>query len=117
MTQQTAIDYSTLENHALNVEVAKRLGLTFRAYDGVEVLVTGQGYASWVYKSWATDANEALGLLDHVVDCDMRRIIDHYHVTIHALKGLDSFHVAHKSLPRAICECWLKWKDATNVSL
>lgn len=112
------IDYSTLTDRELDVEIAKRLGLTFRDWDGLEICKVHDGAAHWVFKSYATDANAALELVLSV-DYSVSHRTDSYFVHMHGHQlnrwnDKQSFSVSGiaKTFSRAICECWLYLQDA-----
>jgi hypothetical protein len=105
------VDYSTRTDLELNIEVAKRLGITYRNLDELEVFTPQH---TWVYKSWVTDTNAALELIK---DDSNYTITGGGAWEVEYTKYFnDNYdHVAHvirDNPARAICECWLRVQDA-----
>jgi hypothetical protein len=117
VSEKTAVDYSTLSDAALNFEIAKRLGRNdFADVGHVEHCMD----CGILRENWAQDANAALELaaeIDYSVSYSPTLYFVHMHGhTIDEWGGKLSFLVNEgaDTFPRAICECWLKWKDAQS---
>lgn len=107
------VDYGTLTDAELNFEIAKRLG-DGNEYENAEHYAR---LADLLYApSFATDANAALELVNGC-NYNVSHDAESNSCIVRIVISDDSWHsISGDSIPRTICECWLRVQDAKNVS-
>lgn len=76
----------------------------------------------WSWGLWANDANMALSLLNDITVITFSRIVNdppyqwYLQFAYYPAREVVGFetHVFAQSFARAICECWLLWKDQSQ---